>query len=45
MTLSITLVFYILAAVCFALAAVGASPRISWRDAGFFFLTLSLFVK
>lgn len=44
MALSITVVLYLLAFICFLLAAAGV-PRIGWMNLGFAFLTLSLFVK
>jgi len=42
--MSITIILYILATVCFCCAAFGAG-KISWRDLGFALLTLSLFVR
>lgn len=33
---------YLLALVCFVLAAAGAWPRVNWQSAGFAFLVLSL---
>lgn len=37
------LICLLLAIVCFILAAFGV-PKLSWRDAGFAFVTLSLLV-
>lgn len=43
--MSITVLLYVLALVCFLLAAFGARPAISFRDLAFAFLTLSLIVR
>jgi hypothetical protein len=44
MALSITTVLYLLAFICFILAAANAAD-IRWMNLGFAFLTLSLFVR
>lgn len=46
--MSITVLLYVLALVCFLLAAFGAKPvkpAISFRDLAFAFLTLSLILR
>lgn len=42
--MSITIVLYLLACVCFVLATLNM-PGLNWMCAGFALLTLSLFVK
>lgn len=42
MVLSVTLVLRILAFVCFTIAFFNVPSRLSFRDGGFAFLTLSL---
>jgi flagellar biosynthesis component FlhA len=43
MTLTLPLVFYILATICFLLVTFGAS-RINWMTLGFAFLTMTLWI-
>jgi len=43
--MSVSSLLYILAFVCFLLAAFGARPGLSWRDLGFAFITLSFIVR
>lgn len=43
--MNVTILLYFAAFVCFLLATFGAKPSISWRDAAFACIVLSLIVR